>query len=228
MAPNVGVVLSGCGVFDGSEIREAVLFLLALDMEGASFQCLAPDKAQTQVTNHQTGEASGESRNILVESARIARGKIKPLNDVKGSDFDALVFPGGFGAALNLCDFAVRGADCAIDPDVERLIREARGAGRPICYCCIAPALGAKALANEGTRGVRMTVGEPSEASAQLEKLGQEHVACAAADCVVDEANRIVTTPAYMYDDARLGDIFQGVRKAVQTTLRLASTRPAA
>ncbi len=138
----VGVVLSGCGVYDGAEIHEAVITLLALDRAGAEAICMAPDTEQMHVVNHLTGDvAEGQSRNVLVESARIARGNIKNIKDVKAADIDALMFPGGFGAAKNLCDFAVKGADCSVNPEVTRLVKEVMSAKKPLAAVCIAPAL---------------------------------------------------------------------------------------
>jgi enhancing lycopene biosynthesis protein 2 len=230
MAMKAGVVLSGCGVFDGSEVREAVLCLLALDMEGVAFQCVAPDRPQMHVIDHLAGQpAEGQERNVLVESARIARGDIKAAGDAKGSDFDLWVFPGGFGAAKNLCDFAFKGADCQIDPDVARLLREAREAGKPLCFCCIAPALAAKALQSEGVSGAKLTVGLSSDGAAKaIEAMGQTHVEASARGFVADEANRIVSTPAYMHGDARLSEIFEGIRGAVKAAVAMASETAAA
>ncbi len=136
MAKKIGVVLSGCGVYDGSEIHEAVITLLAIDRAGAEAVCMAPDIAQMHVVNHLTGEAAaGEKRNVLVESARIARGKIRDIKEVKAADFDALIFPGGFGAAKNLCDFAVKGAACDVNPEVARLVRETLEGKKPLGRC---------------------------------------------------------------------------------------------
>src|SRR5512133_2943461 len=146
----IGVILSGCGVNDGSEIHEAVITLLAIDRAGAEAICMAPDIEQMQVVNHLTGTpVAGEKRNVLVESARIARGKIRNLKEVKGNEIDALILPGGFGAAKNLCDFALKGAACAVNPEVERLLREVHQAGKPIGALCIAPALVARILGKE-------------------------------------------------------------------------------
>ena len=141
----VGVVLAGCGVFDGSEIREAVLTLLALDQAGAQPRCFAPDMPQAHVVNHLAGApAAGESRNVLVESARIARGDIQPLSKARGADLDAIILPGGFGAAKNLCNFAFKGPDCTVQPDLARLLTEMHDAQKPIGLMCIAPVIGAK------------------------------------------------------------------------------------
>ena len=137
----IGVVLSGCGVYDGAEIHESVITLLAIDKLGAQALCMAPNKNQMHVVNHLTGSvAEGETRNVLVESARIARGQIRDMKEVTVKDFDALILPGGFGAAKNLCDFAVKGKDCAVDPEVKRLVSETLAAKKPVGAICIAPA----------------------------------------------------------------------------------------
>ena len=148
--PKVGVVLSGCGVNDGTEIHESVLTLLFLNRAGAEVQCMAPDVDQLHVINHLTGEeATGDTRNVLVESARIARGDIVDISTVKSGDLDALIFPGGFGAAKNLCDFAIKGADCIVNPEVLRLTKEMVSSKKPVGVICIAPALMAKVMENE-------------------------------------------------------------------------------
>ena len=150
MAKKIGVVLSGCGVYDGAEIHESVLTLLALDRRGASAVLCAPDTPQMHVVNHLSGQVEeGASRNVLVESARIARGAIRDLATVKADELDGLVLPGGFGAAKNLCDFAVKGADCSVHPEVARLVREVHAQGKPVGAVCIAPVLVAKVLGKE-------------------------------------------------------------------------------
>jgi enhancing lycopene biosynthesis protein 2 len=191
----VGVLLAGCGVYDGAEIHEAVLTLLALDRAGAQAVCAAPNAPQLHVINHLTGEVTGESRNVLIESARIARGNIADLATVSASDLDALVLPGGFGAAKNLCDFAVRGAACSVHPEVARLVREVHAQGKPIGAICIAPALIARLLGGEHPR---LTIGTDATTAAAIEGMGAHHVTCGTDSTVVDRERRIVTTPAYM------------------------------
>ena len=157
MKPKVGVVLSGCGVYDGAEIHESVLTLLALDRAGAEAVCLAPDVAQRHVVNHLTGQpAEGETRNVLVEAARIARGKVRSLAGFDAGTLDALVLPGGFGAAKNLCDFAFRGADCEVHPEVARVVRAVHAAGKPVGAVCIAPVILARLL---GAESPQLTIG---------------------------------------------------------------------
>jgi enhancing lycopene biosynthesis protein 2 len=219
MAQRVAVILSGCGYLDGSEIREAVGALWALSKEGAEVQCFAPSGDQPDVIDHLTGTpSSGEYRNMLRESARIARGKIKPLSEYDVKEFDALVMPGGFGAAKNLSTFATDGAKGTVDATVQEAIRQTHGAGKPICAICIAPAVVALALSD---KKLQLTVGESGGAAQNLEKVGHEHVERDAHEWHVDEENKIVTTPAYMYDDAPLHKIFEGIEGAVKAMLSL-------
>ena len=166
--PKVGVVLSGCGVMDGSEIHESVLTLLALDREGAQAICMAPNMDQFQVINHLAGDETREKRNVLVESARLARGKIRDIKDVREKEIDALIFPGGYGASKNLCTFAVDGTPCEVHPEVARLVKEVHKAGKRIGAICIAPALLAKIF--EGA-GLELTIGRDPQTAQAIEKL---------------------------------------------------------
>ncbi|MBE0596812.1 MAG: isoprenoid biosynthesis glyoxalase ElbB [Desulfuromonadales bacterium] len=218
--PKVGVVLSGCGVFDGAEIHESVITLLALDRAGAEAVCMAPDVTQMHVVNHLTGEpAGGESRNVLVESARIARGKIKNIKDVQASDIDALIFPGGFGAAKNLCDFAVKGPACDIHPEVARLVREVIKAKKPLAAICIAPALISKVLGDDQLAH-KLTIGTDADTAKALEAMGSTHEACPVREFVVDKENKIVSTPAYMLA-GRISEAADGIEKTVKAVLEL-------
>ncbi|GAB4350149.1 MAG: isoprenoid biosynthesis glyoxalase ElbB [Gammaproteobacteria bacterium] len=213
----VAVVLSGCGVYDGSEIHEAVLTLLALDRAGAEYQCLAPNIEQMHVVNHLTGEvAEGETRNVLVESARIARGNIKDLAKARAEDFDALIFPGGFGAAKNLCDFAVKGAECTVQPDVERFAKAMAQDGKPVGYVCIAPAMVPRIYGE-----AKVTIGTDADTAKAIESMGGVHVECPVREFVVDEENKVVSTPAYMLAE-RISDAAEGIEKLVHEVLRLA------
>lgn len=218
----VGVCLSGCGVFDGSEIHESVLALLALDRAGVEVLCMAPNAPQHHVIDHLTGEPADETRNVLVESARIARGKITDVAEVSGAEVDALILPGGFGAAKNLCDFAVAGADARAHPEVQRLIREVHGQGKPIGAICISPAVVAAAF--QGTDVTpTLTIGDDAETAAALEGLGASHMSCPVDEFRVDRANRIVTTPAYMYD-AGIGAVAQGIERLVAEVVGMLRT----
>lgn len=213
----VGVLLSGCGVQDGSEIHEAVLTLLALDEAGAEIVCMAPNKPQARVVDHRTNKEVRESRNCLVEAARIARGKIRDLADVRAEEIDAVILPGGFGAALNLCDFAVKGEKCAVDPQVRRLLSAMHAQSKPIGAICIAPAVLAAAL---GAESPKLTIGTDPGTAESLERMGASHVSCPVDQHVVDEANRVVTSPAYMLADS-IKELRLGITKVVEEVLRM-------
>ena len=214
----VGVILSGCGVYDGSEVQEAVITLLALGKTKAQVICMAPDIAQLHVINHLTGEEStGENRNVLVESARIARGDIKDIKDIKAEDIDALIIPGGFGAAKNLCDFAVKGTDCTVNPEVERLIKDMHAAGKPIGFICIAPVIAAKVL---GEYSPVLTIGNDEATAAAIVAMGGKHVVRAVNEIAVCEKNNIVSTPAYMLGPG-IADVAVGIDSLVLTVLEL-------
>ena len=215
---NVAVILSGCGVYDGAEINEAVLTLLSLEQQGASYQCFAPDREQMHVINHLTGEpAEGESRNVLVEAARIARGNIKPITEADAADFDALVVPGGFGAAKNLCDFAVAGDGMSVQADFLQLAQQFHQAGKPIGLICIAPVMAA-AICGEGTR---CTIGNDPETAAAIKAMGGEHLDCPVTEARVDVQKKMVTTPAYMLAGS-VSEAYAGIRDCVREVLALA------
>ncbi|MDK9717390.1 MAG: isoprenoid biosynthesis glyoxalase ElbB [Trichlorobacter sp.] len=214
----IGVVLSGCGFRDGSEIHEAVCALLAIDQAGAEAICMAPDTELNEM-NHCTMELTGAKRKVLMESARIARGKIKDIAEVKATDLDALVFPGGFGAALNLCDFGQKGAAASVNPEVARLTREIHGAKKPIGAICIAPALIAAILGKEAAP--TLTIGTDPGTAAEVEKTGAKHQDCPADGFVVDQANRIVSTPAYMLA-GRISEVYEGIGKCVKAVVEMA------
>ncbi|AHM71933.1 isoprenoid biosynthesis glyoxalase ElbB [Yersinia hibernica] len=212
----VGVVLSGCGVLDGSEIHESVLTILALDRAGARVLFFAPDKPQLHVINHLTGEEPAEQRNVLVESARIARSLIKPLSVANSEALDALIVPGGFGAAKNLSDFAIKGSECAVDPDLYKLTQSMHKAGKPIGFMCISPVMLPKLLG----KPVRLTIGNDPDTIDAIEVMGGEHVICPADDVVVDIENKVVTTPAYMLA-ASISEAAKGIDKLVTKVLDL-------
>jgi len=214
----VGVLLSGCGVYDGTEIHEAVLTLLALDRAGAEIICMAPNVDQYHVINHITQEIMEEKRNVLLESARIARGEIKDLKDVNATDLDALVIPGGFGAAKNLSDFAVKGPDASVQPDVKRLLVEMAESGKPVGALCIAPATLTKALESKEPE---VTIGNDVETASAIEAMGGHHKTCTVDRIHLDEKNKVVTTPAYMLGPG-IKDVAQGIQKLVDKVLELA------
>jgi enhancing lycopene biosynthesis protein 2 len=214
----VAVVLAGCGVYDGAEINEAVLTLLSLEQQGASYQCFAPDIEQMHVVNHLTGEpVEGESRNVLVEAARIARGNILPLTEASAADFDALLVPGGFGAAKNLCDFAVKGADMAVQSDFLALGQAFHQADKPIGLICIAPVMAA-AICGEGTQ---CTIGNDADTAAAITAMGGNHLECPVSEARVDSERKMVTTPAYMLAGS-VSEAYAGISDCVKEVLALA------
>lgn len=214
----VAVVLAGCGVYDGAEINEAVLALLALEQQGAQYQCFAPDIEQMHVVNHLTGEVmEGERRNVLVEAARIARGNIRSLAEARVEEFDALLVPGGFGAAKNLSDFAVKGAAMTVQPEFLAFARAMHQAGKPIGLICIAPTMAA-AICGEG---VECTIGSDETVAGAIAEMGGRHVTCPVEEAVVDRARRLVTTPAYMLA-GRVSEAAAGISACVRELLALA------
>lgn len=214
-AKKVAVVLAGCGVYDGAEIQEAVLTLLALSRRGVAVSCFAPDIPQTQVINHRTGQEMAESRNVLVEAARITRGAIADLATFSADAVDGLVFPGGFGVAKNLSSFAFAGADCTVEPGVAAALSAMAAAGKPIAALCIAPALLARVLG-----GGRITIGQHSQTAAALEKLGATHIPAQQTEIVVDKARKLVTSPCYMLE-ATVAEIAESADKAIAALLEL-------
>ena len=217
----IGVVLSGCGVQDGSEIHEAVATLVALSKRGATAVCFAPDDNQTRVMNHAAGQEALESRNMLVEAARIARGEISPLSEANVDNLDGIIMPGGFGAALNLSDFGSQGRNITVRPDLEALLGTFADAGKPIAALCIAPPILAKLMQKRGISGAKVTIGNEPSTAMNIEALGQTHVNAAAIDVVVDTENKLVTSPAYMLA-GNIAELFEGIDKAVGALLELA------
>ena len=218
--PKVGVVLSGCGVNDGAEIHESVITMLALDRAGAEMVLMAPNIDQLHVINHATGEEiEGESRNVLVESARIARGEIKDIVDVTSKDIDALIFPGGFGVAKNLCDYAMAGADCSVNPDVFRLVSEVHSAEKPIGVICISPVMMGKVMEKMGEK-VSLTIGNDEQTANDLTTMGAKHVTCLVQEIVVDKDKKVVSTPAYMLA-GRISEAADGIKKLVKEVIDL-------
>ena len=216
MSKKIAVILSGCGVYDGAEIDESVITLLRLDQRGAQVQCFAPNIAQLHVINHLTGEEMPESRNVLVESARIARGNIKDIREADVEEFDALIVPGGFGAAKNLSNFAIEGAGCTVQPDVLALTEAFAEAGKPVGLICISPALAAKIYGP----GVTCTIGNDADTAAAMNKMGATHKDCAVTDIVEDKARKLVSTPAYMLAQS-ISEAASGINKLVDRVLEL-------
>lgn len=217
MSKKVAIILSGCGVFDGAEINETVLTALRLDQLGAKVEYFAPDIAQQKVINHQTGEEMPEQRNVLVESGRITRGKSRDVRELKAADFDAVILPGGFGVAINLSNFASAGADCTVQEDTLKAILQFKDAKKPVGLICISPALSAKIFGE----GVQCTIGTDADTAAVMTKMGAAHQDCAVDGIVVDEVNRLVTTPAYMLAQS-ISEAAKGINKLVEQVLAMA------
>ncbi|MEW5909751.1 MAG: isoprenoid biosynthesis glyoxalase ElbB, partial [Thermodesulfobacteriota bacterium] len=209
----------GCGVYDGSEIHEAVLTLLALDKAGAQIVCMAPDMDQFHVINHLDGKEEPETRNVLKESARIARGDIENLKNVSSKDLDALIIPGGYGAAKHLSDFAIKGPDASVHPEVSRLLLELTAAKKPIGAICIAPATLVKALSHQQPK---VTIGSDPGTASAITTMGGIHQTCSVEMICVDEKNRIVSTPAYMLGPG-IKEVSIGIEKLVNRIIAMIS-----
>jgi len=215
MSKNIAVVLSGCGVFDGAEIHESTLTLLAIEKAGAKYQCFAPNIEQHHVINHITGSEMSEKRNVLIESARIARGNIKDLKDFNASGYDAIIFPGGFGVAKNLSSLAFHGSQLTVNSDMEAAVKSMAKAGKPIGALCIAPAVMAKIL-----DGALVTIGTDKGTIEAIEALNGEHEEANHGEIIVDEHYKLVTTPCYMLD-ATISQVEEGVTNVVNEILQL-------
>jgi len=213
----IGVMLSGCGVYDGAEIHEATLTLLSIDQQGAQAICMAPDMI-FDVVDHITQQPSGEKRNVLTESARISRGNIQNAKDVNTQDIDALIIPGGFGAAKNLSDFAIKGPDATVHPEVQRILDEMLYSKKPIGAICIAPATVAKALSSYH---VNVTIGTDPGTARAIERTGSKHTQCSVDEICIDDARNIITTPAYMLGPG-IKDVAIGINKLVTEVIQRA------
>lgn len=218
MSRTIGVILSGCGFKDGAEIHESVLTLLTLDKLGCRILCMAPNIEQVRVVNHLTGQEVKEKRNVLVESARIARGDIKDAATVKADDFDALILPGGYGAATNLSTFGKDGGKAQVNGDVARLVKEAHAKGKPIGAICIAPGIIAAVLGK--TAHPLLTIGNDADTAKNIEACGAKHEGCAVREFVVDKKNKIVSTPAYMLGPS-IAHVAEGIEKCVREVVAL-------
>lgn len=207
------VVLAGCGVFDGAEIHEASLTLLSIMQHGGVYKVFAPDTYQYHVINHITGSEMPEKRNVLVESARIARGKVSPLTDFNANDFDALIFPGGFGVAKNLCNFAFKGADCSVNEDVAKAIKSMHASRKPIGALCISPVLLSRVFGK-----VELTIGDDRNTITSVEKMGSKHIKTTHGEVIHDHDHHIFTTPCYMLD-ANILQIYEGTTNIVKAMM---------
>ena len=211
----IAVLLSGCGVMDGSEIHEAVTAMLAIQQQGADYDCFTPEGDQGVTINHLTKQPDTQKRRMLVEAARIARGEINTLKNFKAENYDALLIPGGMGAVMNLCDFAQKGPACSVHPDVERAVIEMHQAHKPIVALCIAPVLVARLL-----KDVTLTIGNDPETAMALKNMGANHQVCSAAEVCIDRKNKIISTPCYMLDRT-LRDVAVSTSNAVKDLMNL-------
>jgi len=219
---NIGVVLSGSGWKDGSEIHETVLTLLHLDRAHAGILMMAPDKQQMDVIDHLDNKpVPRERRNTLIESARIARGDISPIKNISAGDLDGLILPGGSGTMKNLCNFAVKGLEMEVDPHLEKLLKMMRTQHKPMGFICIAPMIAAKLF---GSEHPKLTIGNNYGTAQKIEAFGAKHVNCPVDEIVFDEKTKIVTTPAYMIGPS-ISYISIGIEKLVQKVLQLADRR---
>ncbi len=217
--PKVGVLLSGCGFLDGAEIHEATFTLLELDRRNATIVCCAPDISIRQVIDHQTKQPAKDARNVLKESARIARCEISDVVKIRAADLDALIIPGGFGAAKNLCGFADNGPECDVDPGVEKLVGDMLDAKKPVGAICIAPALLARVAGKRGVKA-KLTIGNDPGTANAIKSMGCVHEDCAVTECTSDEENRVVTTPAYMLGPGPAA-VHAGISKLVEKILAM-------
>lgn len=209
------IILSGCGVYDGSEIHEATMAMLAIKKIGYDFELFAPNKEQYHVVNHLTGEVTNEKRNVLVESARIARGNVKDLKLLQAKDFDILILPGGFGAAKNLSSYAIDGEKMSVDNEVERVILDFHKSKKPIGAMCIAPVIIAKVLP-----GSLVTIGQDTKTAKDIVTFGSNHKNSNKTEVVIDYENKIATTPCYMLD-SNIAEIYDGAYNLVNALLTL-------
>jgi enhancing lycopene biosynthesis protein 2 len=209
------VILAGSGVYDGAEIQEATLTLLAIKKQGADYDIFAPDIQQHHVINHVTGKEMNETRNVLVESARIARGKILPLSQFKAAQYDAIILPGGFGAAKNLCSWAFEGDHCTVNPDVEKAVTAMYSAKKPIGAMCIAPVILAKLIP-----GTNLTTGDDQASAEFIKKMGSDYTKATHGEVVIDKSRKIFTTPCYMLD-ADIVQIAEGTENIVREMMKM-------
>lgn len=215
--PRFAIVLSGCGRADGSEIHEATCAMLSIDCLGSTYQCFAPNIEQSMVVNHITGEIMDEKRQVLLESARLARGNILPLKNYRPEDFDAIIFPGGLGAVTNWCNFKVAGVNCDVDASVEHAILQSVKKGVVIGAMCIAPVLIAKVL---GHQGVHVTIGNDKGVAQAITRTGAIHEKRGATEVCVDELRKVVTTPAYMLASS-IKEVCEGADNMIKAIIKL-------
>jgi enhancing lycopene biosynthesis protein 2 len=214
---NIAVILAGCGRMDGSEIHESVLTLLSIKQNNANYQCFSLDLPQDHVTNHLTEqEVASETRNMLIESARIARGDVKSLEELNVANFDSLIIPGGNGVAYNLFDLALKGKNYTVNPIVRQKCLDFTNSGKPVGFICISPAM----IPGIYGTGIELTIGTDQSTAEMLTELGAQHFSCNVDEIHIDQARKIVTTPAYMLAN-HVGEAYSGIKKLVDTVVKL-------
>lgn len=213
MKKKIAIIIGGCGHRDGSEIHETTMTMLAVEEHGATYQMFAPNRNQYHVLNHLDGTEMHEQRNMLVEAARIARGNILPLENFDVNQFDAVIFPGGFGVAKNFFNYAFKGMDCEVDEQIAHIIQSVHQAGKPIGALCISPVLMAKILGN-----ITVTIGQDAKTARDIEQMGATNVNTSNGDVVTDKKNKIFSTPCYMLD-ANLVDIHEDANNLVEAMM---------
>lgn len=218
MAKKIAIVLAGCGNKDGSEITEAVSLIIALSQLGAKLTFFAPNREFT-AKNFLTSNPMPEKRNLMAEAARITRSEISPLEKLVTDDFDALALPGGYGAAIHLCSWANDGAKCTVDSILAERIKEFHTQSKPIGAVCIAPVILAKVL---GAKKVSITLGESGDIIKEVEKTGAVHETCPVTDYITDRENKVITTPAYMFENAKPHEVFKGVSGLAKELMEMA------
>lgn len=214
----IAVLLNGCGHRDGSEVHEAVLTLLAIENEGYHYQCFSLNKNQTHTYNHLSGELEASPRNMLVESARISRGNIKEISELKINDYDALLIPGGSGTAANFCNFAEKGVEMTVETSVKDIIISAYEMKKPIGAICISPILIASVL---GSNGITLTSGNSPDVARAMLQMGAKHTICKKGECIVDTKHKIISTPAYMYSDSKISEVLLGISSMLKQLKKL-------
>jgi enhancing lycopene biosynthesis protein 2 len=213
MEKTSAIIIGGCGHKDGSEIHETTMTMLAIENQGATYELFAPDRKQYHVINHLTGEEMAEERNMLIEAARIARGKIKCLDEFNINDFDAVIFPGGYGVAKNFFNYAFKGIKASVDPQIEQVIKDIKAANKPIGALCIAPVLLAKIL-----KGITVTIGNDDVTANDITAMGSQNINTSSGGVISDKSNKIFSTPAYMLN-ASISDIARGANNLISTML---------
>lgn len=218
MRKNIAVLLGGCGTFDGSEIQESVLTLLSIKQCEVNYQCFSIDEPQHHVTDHNSKSVDNNTiRNMLIESARIARGDIKNISELLVDQYDALIIPGGFGVAHNFCDFAIKGKDFSVRSDIARICLEFTKAEKPVGFICIAPVMIAKIYCGFN---VKMTIGNDTQVADIITSMGMKHVNTMVDEICIDEKYKIVSTSAYMLAE-NIAQVYDGIFKLVSAVVKL-------